>query len=107
MEPHPSDLLFGIAFAFGFPVIVYLTGMAWGKIVGAPPRDRKIWTSFCLLFPIFDLIIFVQVGSHTLRRLWVTSPYTLSLVAGVFGILLPAILIAAVVRLWRPGQSRQ
>jgi hypothetical protein len=107
MEPHPSDLLFAIAFAFGFPVIVYVTGMAWGKITGSTPKVKKVWTSFCLLFPIFGLIIFVQVGAHTLRRLWATSPYSLALVAVIFGLILPALLITAVVRLWRPRPNRQ
>ncbi|MGB9073198.1 MAG: hypothetical protein WCC22_11070 [Terriglobales bacterium] len=107
METDSSNLIFALAFTFVFPIVVYLTGMAWNKIVGAPPKGNKIWASVCLLLPIVLLGMLVQVGFDTLRRLWVASPYLLSFLTLAFGMLAPAALIAAIVRLWRTGPDRR
>ena len=101
METDLSNLAFGLALAYLFPIVCYGTGMAWNKTVGAPPKVNKVWASFCLLLPIVCLGMMVQGGREFLRRLWLGSPYLLSIVALVFGVLAPAALIWAIVRLWR------
>ena len=101
MNTDLSNLIWGLTFAFVFPIICYGTGMAWNKVFRAPATVNKVWTSFCLLLPIVGLGMMVQVGWESLRRLWLSSPYLLSIAALVFGMLAPAALIAAILRLWR------
>lgn len=107
MEKDLSDLIFGLTFAFVAPIVCYATGMAWNNVVGAPQKVRKLWTSFCLLLPIIGLGMMVQVGWRSLLRLWVTSPYLMSLLGLAFGIIAPATLIAVIVRLWRTQPSHR
>jgi hypothetical protein len=85
----------GSAIALGSPIVVYLTGMAWNKTVGAPWKVNQAWTTFCLVLPIAALGMLVQPS--TLRRLWSASPYTLLLLAIVFGLCVPVGLIIAIV----------
>jgi hypothetical protein len=105
MERDLSDLTFGLALAFGFPIVVYLTGMAWNRVVGAPKKVNRTWASFCLLLPIVALGMMVQVGWSSFQRLWMTSPYVLATLTLVFGVIAPAALIAVIVRLWRTGPN--
>jgi hypothetical protein len=107
METDLSTLAFSLVFTFVFPVVVYLTGLGWNMLVGAGPKMNKIWASVCLLLPIVLLAMLLQVGSDSLRRLWIASPYLLSLVALIFGILAPAALIAVIMRLWRTKPGRE
>ncbi len=107
METDLSKLIYGLTFAFVSPIVCYGTGMAWNKVVGAPEKVNRVWTSFCLLLPIVLLGMLVQLGFDLLRRLWAGSPYLLSFLTLVCGVLAPAALIAAVVRLWRTGSDRR
>ena len=102
-----SKLVFGLTFAFVSPIVCYGTGMAWNKVVGAPPKVNRIWTSFCLLLPIVLLGMLAQVGWDSLRRLWMTSPYVLALLTLIFGVIAPAALIAVIMRLWRASPSHR
>jgi hypothetical protein len=105
METDIHKLGISLAFAFGFPIVVYMTGMTWNKVVGAPPKVNRAWASFCLALPIVALGMLVQPS--ILRRLWSTSPYFLLLLGVVFGVGAPAALIAAIVRLWRTKRGHQ
>jgi len=107
METDSSKLLFALVFAFISPIVCYAAGMVWNKAVGAPAKVNRVWTSFCLLLPIVLLVMLVQVGFDTVRRVWITSPYFLSILAIVCGVLAPAALIAAIVRLWRTKPDQQ
>jgi hypothetical protein len=105
METDIHRLGVALGFAFGLPIVGYLTGMAWNKMVGAPPKVNKAWATFCLALPIVALGMLVQPS--VLRGLWSTSPYFLLLLGIFFGLCAPAALIAAIVRLWRtkPGDQ--
>lgn len=105
MERDLSDLTFGLTFAFLAPIVCYATGMAWNKMVRASAKQNRIWTSICLLLPIIGLGMMVQVGWSSLRRLWIASPYFMSLLILILGVIAPATLIAIVMRLWRSAPS--
>lgn len=102
METDIGSVVFGLVFAFVFPLFGYLTGLAWNKVVGAPVKINKIWATFCLTLPIIFLSMMVKLGFETLRHLWVTSPYVSVVLLVLFGLLAPAGLISLIVRLWRP-----
>jgi len=104
METDIQKLGFAIAVALGFPLVVYATGMLWNKIAGAPPKVNKAWATFCLALPIIALAMLVRPS--TLRSVWSSSPYVLVLLGAVFGVFIPAGLIAAIVRLWRTAPPR-
>ncbi len=106
METDTTKLTYALAFTFLLPIVGYLTGMAWNKLVGAPSQVNKAWATFCMAVPIIGLVMFVNVDFDLVQRLWSTSPYTLSICAVVFGILAPTALIAAIIRLWRTKPSR-
>jgi biotin transporter BioY len=99
METDLHRLGISLGFAFGFPIIVYATGMAWNKISGAPRKVKKVWATFCLALPIAALAMLVHPS--VLARLWATSPSVLLLLGFVFGGCAPAVLITAIARLWR------
>jgi hypothetical protein len=104
METDIHKLGFSLALAFVFPVVVYVTGIAWNKIAGAPQKVNKAWATFCLALPIVALGMLIHPS--TLRALWLTSPYVVLLLSVIFGLLAPAGLIVAIVRLWRTKPSR-
>jgi biotin transporter BioY len=107
METDIHRLEMSLALAFGFPIVVYLTGVAWNKITGAPSKVNKAWATFCLALPILALGMLVQPS--VLRRLWSSSPYSIVLLGAFFGVCAPTALIVAIARLWRTkpgGQGR-
>jgi hypothetical protein len=105
IETDLSKLTFSLALTFVFPVVMYLTGIAWNKMVGASSKVNKIWASVCLLLPIAFLVMLVHYGFDSIRRLWMVSPAVLVCLILVFGALAPAALITVVVRLWRTGPT--
>jgi hypothetical protein len=106
METDINKLGYALAFTFLLPIVGYMTGMAWNKIVGAPSRVNRAWATFCLGVPIVGLVMFVTVDFDLILRLWSTSPYLLSMCAVVFGTFAPVALIFGMVRLWRATPSR-
>lgn len=106
METDTSRLAYALAFTFLVPLVGYLTGLAWNKMVGVPPQVNKAWSTFCLVVPIVGLVMFVTVDLDLIRRLWSTSPYVLLVCVIVFGTFAPAVLIAVIVRLWRTKPNR-
>lgn len=106
METDTTKFAYALAFTFLLPIVGFLTGMAWNKLVGAPTQVNKAWATFCMAVPIIGLVMFVNVDFDLVKRLWSTSPYIFSICAIVFGILAPVALITAIVRLWRAKPSR-
>jgi hypothetical protein len=101
METDIVKFADAMGFTYLTPIVGYMVGMAFNKAIGAPKKVNKRWAMFCLAAPIIGLAMFVNVDSELLRRLWSTSPVALSLCAVFFGLLVPAALVAAIVRLWR------
>ena len=96
-----SSLTTLLGLTYGLPAVVYVVGLAWNKMVGASPKLNKFWATFCLAVPIAGLGMMANVDSDLLRRTWANSPYTLSLIAFVCGVIAPAGLITLILRLWR------
>jgi biotin transporter BioY len=105
METDIHKLEVCLGFAYGFPIVVYLTGMAWNKMVGAPVKVNKAWATFCLALPVVALGMLVRLD--TLQRTWTTSPYAVLVMGIVFAVFAPAALILAIVRLWRTNPRHQ
>ena len=96
-----SSLISLLAIAFGLPVFGYLSGLARNITVGASSKLNKVWATVCLVLPLVFLPMMVDIDSDLLRRIWANSPYTLSLIAFVCGVIAPAGLITLILRLWR------
>ncbi len=107
METDIVKFADAMGFTYLTPIVGYMVGMAFNKAMGAPKKVNKQWAMFCLAAPIVGLAMFVNVDSELLRRLWSTSPIVLSFCVLVFGLLLPAALIAVIImRLRRPVRPR-
>src|SRR5438445_8047168 len=106
-----SKLAFALAAAFVLPAIDYIIGASWNKLVGGALqvgpdlKINKVWASFCLLGPIICIGMIVKLGFENLRAVWLESPFLSSIVFLFFGILVPAGLIAVIIRLWRSHQG--
>jgi hypothetical protein len=64
MEIDIHKLAVWIALALGFPIVIYLTGVAWNKTLGAPRKLNKAWATFCLVLPIAALGMLVQPSTY-------------------------------------------
>jgi hypothetical protein len=104
MEAEISKIESALAVAFLLPAVCFVIGMIWGKMVGGWRNAtlRKGWITFCLVLPIVFLGMILKFGYATLRGVWLQSPFLSSVAYTFVGIVVPALLIAAAMRLWRP-----
>ena len=98
-----------LAFAFIVPVIGYLVGLMWSnsvaKVFGVPPNPklRKLAATLFLGLPIFVLAAYVQLDFDGLRDWWLQSPVLVTAVVLLFLVLVPALLIRAIIKVWHTG----
>jgi hypothetical protein len=108
MQTDISKLAFGLAAAFVLPIIGYVVGIFWFKVVGGSfPKIDRAWATFCLFMPIVFLGMIVKLGFEAVRSVWTESPFFASAAYLAFGLIVPAGLIYIIVRLWRPRQRHQ
>lgn len=105
-EIHKVAMALGAAFII--PGIGYLIGNAWSnsvaKVFGVPPNPklRKLAATFFLGLPVFMLATYVRLDFDGLRDWWLQAPVLVSIVALLFLVLIPILLIRAIVRVWHP-----
>ena|ERR1035441_4533283 len=109
MSEHIDNLVFGLVAAFVVPGITFALGMGWSKLIGGwHSKFRKWWTTFCLFIPFVAFGMMTKRMSEDrfegLRASWSAEPLMLLLVIGL-AVLLSAIVVLAIVRLWRTSQS--
>lgn len=109
METDVSKVASSLAFAFLLPAVLFVMGVIWSKMVGGWRNAtlRKGWITVCLAFPIVFLGMIVKFGFASLRAVWLQSPFLSSVAYTFFGIVVPALLIAATIRLWHPRRDRK
>ncbi|MGO9209170.1 MAG: hypothetical protein ACLPXM_17110 [Terriglobales bacterium] len=110
MSEHLHNLIFGLAAAFVLPAICFLLGMIWSKLIGGPQdlKFRRWWTTFCLALPFVFLAMMIKrmAADHFegLQASWFAEPFLLLLVIGL-AVLLSAVVVVAMIRLWHTSQS--
>jgi|SRR5579862_2077965 len=110
MSEHLSNLTIDVAAAFVLPIICFLLGVAWSKLIGGwrDNKSRKWWTTFCLVMPFLFLAMLTKIMAESdfesLRAIWSIHPILLLLLLGLTTTL-SAILVVAIVRLWRTPRS--
>jgi hypothetical protein len=108
MTNEINKLAMVLAFAFIVPVIGYLIAVMWSncvaKVFGVPPNPkvRRLVTTLFLGLPVFGLATYVRLDLDGLRDWWLQSPVLVSVVA-LFLVLVPALLVRAIIRLWAGG----
>ncbi len=114
MQTDLSKVALALAAAFLLPAIGYLVGITWNTAVnrtfGVSDQNHgmsKVWTTVYLLMPIAILGVMVKSHFDLIERLWRDSPLVTSIAYLLVGILVPAGLIAVIVRLWRPHHGRR
>jgi hypothetical protein len=109
MSEHLHNLIFGLVAAFVMPVLTFLLGMTWSKLIGgwSDSKFRRWWTTFCLLGPFIAFGMMAKRMSEDhfegLRASWSVEPFLLLLTLGLTA-LLSAAVIVAIVRLWRASR---
>jgi hypothetical protein len=103
MQTDTSKIESGLLVAFLLPAFGFVVGMIWNKMVGG---WSKGWTTFCLVSPIVFLGMIVKFGFASLRAVWLESPFLSPVVYVFFGLVVPALLLAAAIRLWQPRHGR-
>ena len=108
---HIQKLLIALAFALLTPAIGYLVGVMWSagvaKALGLPPslRNRRLWATFCLAAVLFLVASIAWVGYDDFRLWWLDSPLVLLVVAVLVFVLVPALVVTLIVRLWRGNHN--
>jgi len=101
-------LAFLVVLSFTSALVLYLLARAWEFVVdrlfGTRPNPlyRKVTTSVSLAWPIFFLLVFVQIAFRQFQKWWFESPYVVSALALFFFGAVPIVLGRAIVRVWRP-----
>jgi len=110
MSDHLHNLIFGLAAAFVLPVIGFAVGVVFSKVIGGwrDSRIRRWWTTFCLAMPFVFLGMMTKRMAEDhfegLRASWSVEPFVLVLIIGLAA-LLSAVVVVAMIRLWRTSQS--
>jgi hypothetical protein len=110
MSEHLQNLIFGLAAAFVMPILAFVLGMAWSKLVRGwgDSKFRRWWTTFCLLMPFIAFGMMAKRMSEDhfegLRASWSVEPLLLVLTIGITA-LLSAFAVVAIVRVWRTSRS--
>ena len=110
MSEHLRNLILGVGAAFVLPVITFVLGMAWSKLIGGwqDTKFRKWWTTFCLLMPFIGFGMMVsrlaEDNFAALRAVWSSEPLQLITITAI-AMSLSTSLIFAALRLWRTSQS--
>jgi hypothetical protein len=110
MSEHLNNLIFGLVAAFVMPVLAFVLGMTWSKLIGgwSDSKFRRWWTTFCLLMPFIAFGMMAKRMSEDhfegLRASWSVEPFLLLLTIAIT-VLLSAVTVVAIVRVWRTSRS--
>src|SRR4030095_6720289 len=103
MTENTYKLIFGVAFAFLFPLVVFGVGLFWNKLTGGwhKKKLRNSWITFCLILPFISLgMMSFRMSEdrfYRIRAVWDSSPYFL-IVLSVVVLLSTSSLLFSLVR---------
>ena len=115
-DDHLHRLMLALMIVFIGPAIGYLLGKLWGNFVdlifgghrsATDIRLDKAWKTFCLGLSGFLLGVVLVKDYANLRLEWERYPYSGSIAALVFVVIVPFLLLAAIVRVWRSEERFQ
>ena len=106
MTENTYKLIFGVAFAFLFPAVVFGVGLLWNKLTGGwqNKKLRNGWITFCLILPFIALGMMChrmsEDGFYRIRTAWDSNPLFLMILSAVV-LLLALALLFSLMKLWR------
>ena len=105
MDDHLRALIFGLSAALLLPLLCFLLGMGWSKLIGGwqDSKFRRWWTTICLLMPfLFVGMMLHRMGDDNfqgIRSAWLASPVAVALI-GISAALVSIALVFQVLRIW-------
>jgi len=105
ISEHLHNLIFGLATAFVLPIVGFVLGMIFSRILGGwrVAKIRRWWTIFCLSMPFvfLGMMITRMAEDHFegIRSSWSAEPKLLLIIIA-FGVLLSTTTMLALLRAW-------